>query len=232
MGRNIRVVDTATATVVRTFQVDGEGKYFSFALAPNEKWYAHNTGPMGRTIKVRDVRTCAEVRSLNGFEASLNGLLFSPDGARLLGVAEDGAVKIWDIESGGEIAAAKLTGLFIEVLSFSPNGKRVAVVGHHSRLRTSESRVLDTDSLREVWSLQGHSLGVTDAVFSLDGQRLATGSVDGTIRLWDMTSGREILKLSGFDGEVSLRFLPDGRRLMSASSDRTIRVWDATPLPE
>jgi WD40 repeat protein len=232
MGRNIRVVDTATAKVVRTFQIEGDGKYFSFALAPNEKWYAHNAGPMGRSIKVRSVRTGAELRSLEGFDASVNGLLFSPDGSRLLGMDEDGAVKIWDIESGGEIAAAKFTGLFISGLSFSPDGKRVAVVGHHSRLRTVEARVLDTDNLREVWSLGGHTLSVTDAVFSPDGKRLATAGADRTIRLWDLTAGRELLKLSGFDGAVSLRFISNGRRLMSASVDRTIRVWDATPLSE
>jgi WD40 repeat protein len=231
MGRTIRVVDTATSKVVRTFQVDGDVQYLCFAVTGDEKWCAHDAGPMGRAIKVRNARTGAEFRSLKGFDASVHRVLFSPDGSRLLGADENGVLKIWDIESGGEIAATKLTGIYINNLSFSPDGKHVAVVGNLSRLLTGEVRVLDADSLREAWSLQGHTLNVTDAVFSLDGQRLATASADRTIRVWDLTTGQEILKLSGIAAVISLRFVSEGRRLMSASFDRTIRVWDATPLP-
>jgi WD40 repeat protein len=78
----------------------------------------------------------------------------------------------------------------------------------------------------------GHTLNVTDAVFSPDGRRLATCSPDQTIRLWDLSTGQEILKLRDFWGVRSLRFVSDGRRLMGASFDGKIHVWDATPLPE
>jgi WD40 repeat protein len=136
------------------------------------------------------------------------------------------------LESGGEIAATKLTGIFINTFSFSPDGKRVAIVGGLSRLSTGVVRVLDADSLREVWSLHGHTRNGTAVVFSPDGQRLATASTDRTIRLWDLTTGQEILKLSGLASVTSLRFLSEGCRLMSASFDRTIRVWDGTPLSD
>jgi WD40 repeat protein len=72
-----------------------------------------------------------------------------------------------------------------------------------------------------------------DAAFSPDGQRLATCSVDRTVRLWDLAAGQEILTLRGHTLPVhTLRFASDGNRLLSASGDRTVRVWDATPLTE
>ena len=73
---------------------------------------------------------------------------------------------------------------------------------------------------------------MNDAVFSPDGRRLATASVDQTIRIWDLATGQEILKLSEDSMVYTVRFVSDGRRLISASVDRPIRVWDATPLPE
>ena len=58
--------------------------------------------------------------------------------------------------------------------------------------------------------------------------RLASGSYDKTIRLWDVTAGAETARLKGHSGPVAaLCMLPDGR-LASGSADNTIRLWDVT----
>ncbi|HEV3313217.1 MAG TPA: hypothetical protein VG815_22125 [Chloroflexota bacterium] len=231
-GNTITVIDAASARIVRTFPVDGCGEYLRFALSSDEKWCAHNSGPGANTVKVWNVRTGAELRTLNGLDERVHTLVFSPDGSRLLAADIGGTLKLWEVATGREIVAKKFSGIYINGLEFSRDGTRLAVVGNLSRLLTGEVRIMDTASFHEVWSLKGHTLNVTDVVFSPDGQRLATSSVDRTIRVWDLTAGQEILKLSDLAGAVSLRFVSDGRRLIGASMDRTVRIWDATPLPE
>jgi WD40 repeat protein len=99
-------------------------------------------------------------------------------------------------------------------------------------LATGEVRILDAETAREVWSLKGHTLLVLDAVFSRDGLRLATASWDQTVRIWDLSTGQEILKWNEAGPCLSIRFVSDGRRLIGAAHDLRIRVWDATPQPE
>jgi WD40 repeat protein len=67
---------------------------------------------------------------------------------------------------------------------------------------------------------------VLSVAFSPDGQALASGSLDNTIRLWDAASGALLRTLKGHTYTVrSVAFSPDGRALASGSWDGTVRLW-------
>ena len=75
--------------------------------------------------------------------------------------------------------------------------------------------------------MTGHAELVQSAALSPDARHALSGSDDGTVRLWDLETGREIRRFEGHtDTVTSVALAPDGRWAVSGSSDHTVRVWD------
>ncbi|HEX2687179.1 MAG TPA: CHAT domain-containing protein [Kofleriaceae bacterium] len=75
--------------------------------------------------------------------------------------------------------------------------------------------------------LVGHWAMVTACVVAPDGKRVVSTSLDRTVKVWDLDTGRVLITLEGHTALVnSCAVTPDGRRVISASLDRTVKVWD------
>ena len=78
----------------------------------------------------------------------------------------------------------------------------------------------------------GHSDRVTSIAFSPDGKTFVSGSADNTLKLWDVSTGKEIRTFRGHSGDVtSVAFSPDGKIIISGSGglfDNTLKLWDVS----
>jgi WD40 repeat protein len=78
-----------------------------------------------------------------------------------------------------------------------------------------------------LYSYVGHTTGVLSVAWSPDGKRIASGSGDQTVQVWDAATGAHPYTYHGHAGNVNaVAWSPDGQRIASAGADGTVQVWD------
>ena len=136
----------------------------------------------------------------------------------------DRAVAELERSSGKNVAIAVPLGFpeGVDVLALNNDGRMLAI-GVGSVVSIRDQRL----HLRETLRLEGHAGTVTQLAFSPDGETLASGAMDSTVRLWDVATGAMQHKLEGHTEEVSaIAFSSDGKTLASGSHDTTVRLWN------
>jgi WD40 repeat protein len=152
---------------------------------------------------------------------------FSPDGTMLAacGGILTGSVQLWHVSSRKEKTihrGRQLQG--VHSLSFSPNGKTLAVASS----LTGKIELLEvTDGKYSAEPIETPRGQLTFSIaFSPDGNTLAAGGDDGFVRLWEVGTRKLAATLNGHTGGVtSVAFSPDGKLLAAASRDKMIRLW-------
>jgi WD40 repeat protein len=174
-------------------------------------------------LKVWDLGTGKDLRTLEGHISDVKSVAFSPDGSRIASASRDRTVKVWDAGTGKNLFTLEGHTNWVNGVAFSPDGSRIA-----SGSRDTTIKVWDAGTGQQLLTLKGHVAPVTAVAFSRDGSRLASASDDRTLKAWDAGPGQEPLTLKGHVLAVtSLAFNRDGSRLASASTDGTLKVWDA-----
>jgi hypothetical protein len=157
--------------------------------------------------------------------APITAVAFSPDN-KLLAVGSYGQVVIWDLTTA--TPSKLLTNVLgaVNDLRFSPKGDILAVGGGQPSAK-GDLRLYQTSDWKLLATLRGHDDVVFSLAFSPDGQQLASGSFDHTVRLWDVQTHAAVKEYHNHSDFVyAVAFSPNGKQLVSASKDRTVQLFD------
>lgn len=176
----------------------------------------------------RAVQTSRVVHTITGITKP-NQVAFSADG-KLLAVRGKSVIKIFDAQAANERVAIPTTPGYSDHIAFSPDGKQLVTFDAPEE-ENIILKILDTQTGA---TLRAMTLPVSRkdwaySAYSPDWKRVAVGLADGTSKVFDMETGKELMTLKGHTAFVDdVAYSPDGTRIATASDDETAKIWDAT----
>jgi hypothetical protein len=219
-NKKVKLWDLSSGQEIRTF-TGHSGRVTSVAFAPNG--HTALSGSFDTTVKLWDVANGREIHTFTGHLGYVTSVVFASDGRTALSGSTRSELKLWDVSSGREIR--KLVAFGVSSVALGPGGRN-ALYAASVASWAGLVDVADGETIRTLGK-GAHSGFVTTVAFAPDGHTALTGSADNTLKLWDLSSGREIRTFTGHSGGVtSVAFPPDGRTALSGSHDKTLKLWD------
>ncbi|TWT41983.1 Serine/threonine-protein kinase PknB [Phycisphaerae bacterium RAS1] len=215
----IRLIDIVEQRVVCEFVLRGGGLQVS-AFSLDAGLLATCTGD--RIIRLYRTADCSPLRELAGNWNWADALSFDRSGDRLMSTTPSGVVKLWEVSPAATVRTAEQP-MSLMALAFTPDGRELLCSGAPNRVFA-----IDPRHGAPVRSYAGHAAEVSGVAVSRDGRYVASASYDGSARVWERESVRDVCELrtaeSGKCNDVAIS--PDDQRIAVASDDRAVRVWN------
>ena|GEM_PF-435161 len=204
-----------TGAVVSGVAFSPDGGTLAIAL------YGSNGGSRVLFLETISGEPDAKTPALKGLDDIVGAIAFSTDGKRLFGTTGT-HVKVWNLQTGDYENG--FNGNSNPVFALSRDGSVLALASSNE----NDVKLYDTHTNLLLRTLAGHTKGVLAVSFSPTGQMLASGSYDGTTRLWDAATGASLqtLKENETDAAYAVAFSPDGQTV-ATGSNKTVRLWAA-----
>jgi WD40 repeat protein/tRNA A-37 threonylcarbamoyl transferase component Bud32 len=214
LDRPEMILDASTKRVIATLTSQTNDLGF-VSFSPDGRLLA--TGGL-TNIDVWDTATWQPTRGLAG---ARRWAKFSPDGKWLLTEFDTNGLALWETKSWNKAGSRPPCGAIPRAVSFSSDSDLLAVYVSNG---VSLLRVPD---LQPAGRLPDRPPLIRLLAASPDGRTLAACSMDGDVKLWDLTTQKEIARLPGHSGTLrGLAFSPDGKTLATAGTDLSITLWD------
>jgi len=205
-------------------------------------------------VKLWDVKSGVLLQSFSGRSAaSVNRVLFTPDGKRLVAASSDDTVRLWDLEKSNIVAAVTRYGTEsveeqVETMIGPPGLERsvefVEGTDRRTVARNSEIKILppgapgSTTIKYTTRTLKGR--GIEGLALSPDGNTVVILSKDKSVRVWEIKEGgsiesdpvRRTLNVGWFVTQQTFAFAPNVQELVAVGHDNTLRMYDALRLQE
>jgi WD40 repeat protein len=252
-GGTVKVSDSSSGRLVSEL----EGMAFGATFSPDAKSIVTTTidGPAA----VWDTETGGRVAQLVGHGAAVRSAAFSPDGGLVVTGGADDTARVWDADRGTTVAVLKGHGASVGRVAFTPDGQSVVTGADDGSVRrwdVGTGVVLSGHAAPRapLRGTLGQLASINSAEASPDGRLVVTAANDGTARLWDTRTGREIVRPEDCGRSASFpyscltaavvtstaaaigaggylegaAFSPDGREVATAGPSGAAFVFDAT----
>ncbi|MEO0407096.1 MAG: WD40 repeat domain-containing protein [Cyanobacteria bacterium P01_A01_bin.135] len=212
---------------------------YSVAVCPKAPLIA--SGSYDGTIRLWDLQTGVCLRTIQGWGSPkacsgdghvVFSVCFSPDGAQVISAHSDGMVKVWQVATGACLHCFTEPSGPVWSVTLSRDGTCLACGCLDGSLWLWRLSATQAGAIAnwngQALSIPGAHRGLIGSVaLSSDGQVLASGSSDDTLKLWNTTTGDLLHGLQGHQGWVwSVDFVPDAPVVVSGSVDQSVRFWD------
>ncbi|MFB8798323.1 MAG: PDZ domain-containing protein [Microcoleus sp.] len=170
----------------------------------------------GRLLKTIDATN--QYIQHQGHKSALTSVIFGQDGKTIASSSWDNSAKVWSLEgSYGTFVGSLEYNDLVWSISESRDGKSI-IVAHGNEI------TLLRNDIKKTSVLKGHSNTIFRVIFSPDGQTIASASLDGTVKLWNL-DGKELKTLKHDNGVTDVSFSPDGKTILTAGMDG-LRLWN------